>query len=115
MSDDQESDWTRGAAVLRYQHCARCGHRWYLPRPRCGSCGNPAPLRRAAAGAGTVLAVTTVHRAPSGGHHPPAPFGICLVELDEAVRVLGRCDPRVAVRDRVTVSFPDAVPHFERA
>jgi uncharacterized OB-fold protein len=59
-----------------------------------------------------VAAVTTVHRAPAGGHHPPTPFGICLVELDEGVRVMGRCGPGVSIGDVVAVEVPEGIPHF---
>jgi uncharacterized OB-fold protein len=104
-------DWTEGAPVLGYRYCADCEHRWYLPKPRCPRCGGS--VRRATStGLGTVRAATTVHRAPSGGGHPPTPFGICLVELDESVQVMGRCASDTAVGQRVAVSFPDGVPYF---
>lgn len=107
-------DWTQGVAQLVYQQCARCGHRWYLPRPACPRCAATAVERRRSTGIGTVVAVTTVHRAPAGGHHPPTPFGICLVELAEAVRVMGRCPTDLAPGDRVGVDFRDGVPRFAK-
>lgn len=106
--------WAQGVAQLVYERCGRCGHRWYLPRPCCPRCADPAVERRCSAGIGTVVAVTTVHRAPTGAPHPPTPFGICLVQLAEDVRVMGRCPADVAPGDRVGVGFPDGIPYFEK-
>lgn len=105
-------DWTQGVAQLVVEQCGRCGHRWYLAREGCPQCGGAAVERLRSVGTGAVVAVTTVHRAPSGPPHPPTPFGVCLVDLDESVRVMGRCAAGVAVGDRVEAEFREAVPYF---
>lgn len=109
------TDWTDGAATLSYAECRGCGHRWYLPRECCPRCGSAGPARVPSSGTGTVAAITTVHRAPPGGPHPAVPFHLCLVDLDEGPRVMGRAASGLAVGDRVAVTFPDAVPEFARA
>jgi uncharacterized OB-fold protein len=69
--------------------------------------------RVASDGVGTSTAITVVHQAPRGGDHPPTPFAICLVELDEQVRAMGRCAPTLTVGDRVRAGFTREVPYFE--
>ncbi|WP_433288181.1 Zn-ribbon domain-containing OB-fold protein [Pseudonocardia sp. CA-142604] len=107
-----DADWTRGIPRILYSRCRRCGRRGYLPRDRCPTCGHDTIDRLPSDGVGTVTAITVVHRAPRGAEHPPTPFGICLVDLDEQVRAMGRCAPTLAVGDRVRAGFTNEVPHF---
>ncbi len=105
MSDD---DWTTGIDALVISECRRCTHRWYLPHDRCPNCGNTEQRRWPSTGTGTAAAVT-VTRVASGAGHPDVPFGICLVDLDDGVRVMGRTAlttqpgrvPWIMGRDRV--------------
>jgi hypothetical protein len=65
MSDLTAPWWeaTRtGSLVL--QTCSACGHRQHHPRHRCLACGGEEFEWSPASGAGTIDAVTIVHRAP---------------------------------------------------
>lgn len=107
------ADWTRGIPRILYSRCRRCGRRGYLPRECCPACGHGEIDRVPSDGVGTITAITVVHQAPRGADHPPTPFGICLVELDEQVRAMGRCAPTLKVGDRVRAGFGHGVPLFE--
>lgn len=97
------ADWTEGTPRLLIESCPACGHCWYLRRPACPRCGGDEVRPVSPAGTGRVLAVTVVHRAPASGH-PPTPYGICLVDLDEKVRVMCRCEVDLAVGAPVLVA-----------
>jgi uncharacterized protein len=111
VSDD---DWTTGIDALVISECRRCTHRWYLPHQRCPNCGTTEHRRLPSTGIGTAAAVT-VTRAPSGGSHPDVPFGICLVDLDDGVRVMGRAALTTQVGDRVHVTWEGHQPVFVSA
>ena len=110
-------DWTSGGAGLVVQRCASCGATWYFARSLCPRCGTDSPESRPSTGAGTVVAVTVVHRAPSDEWRPFAPYTLALVDLEEGVRVMGHAEPGVAIGDRVVVRFDRraerVVPVFE--
>jgi uncharacterized protein len=101
----REPDWTEGVPRIVVSRCLACGSRWYLRRSRCPSCGSPEVDGRVSAGTGVVAARTVLH------HVPAAPFGVCLVELDEGVTVMTRCGPTVRIGSRVSIGFVDGVPH----
>jgi len=123
MSDDRSGgavrpeDWTRGGRGLALQRCAGCGLVWYFRRDFCPGCGRPDPLALAADGAGTVEAVTVVHRAPSDAFRALAPYALVLVRLDEGPRAMGHGAPALAIGDRVRVAFRDVggrpLPYFD--
>ena len=70
------------------QHCGACSRHVYFPRELCPHCGALGPALVAPQGAGTVAAVTTVRRkAELGGD-----YAICMVELDEGVRLMSRVE-----------------------
>lgn len=104
------ADWTRGAPELLLQACAACGHRWYLRRPCCPRCRAPDPDLHPVAGGGRLVAVTTVHRGPGGVDTPPPPYTLALVDLDDGVRVMARCDPDARPGDHVRLYFPTDPP-----
>jgi hypothetical protein len=108
MSDD---DWTTGVDALVISECQWCTHRWYLPHDRCPNCGTGEHRRLPSTGIGTAAAVT-VTRVTSGGDHPDVPFGICLVDLDDGVRVMGRAALTTQVGDRVHVTWERYQPVF---
>jgi uncharacterized OB-fold protein len=108
MSDD---DWTTGIDALVISECRRCARRWYLRRDRCPHCGATGHRRLPSTGTGTAAAVT-VTRTPAGGDHPDVPFAICLVDLDEGVRVMGRAALLTRVGDRVHVTWERHQPVF---
>ena len=76
------------AGLFLIQHCIACSRHVYFPRELCPHCGALAPTLVAPAGAGTVAAVTTLHRkAEQGGN-----YHVCLVDLDEGVRLMSRVE-----------------------
>ena len=76
------------AGLFLIQHCTACTRHVYFPRELCPHCGALAPALVAPAGAGTVAAVTTLHRkAEQGGN-----YHVCLVDLDEGVRLMSRVE-----------------------
>ncbi len=70
------------------QHCTACSRHVYFPRAICPHCGAGEPALVAPAGLGTVAAVTTIGRKPDQGGN----YHVCLVDLDEGVRLLSRVD-----------------------
>lgn len=121
MSADNVSavqDWTQGAATLLARGCNDCAHRWYFERVRCPRCASANVTAAAVEGRGTAVAATTIRRAP-GGAVGGVPFSIALVDLDEGVRVMGRCAADTGPGDRVELRFQAGldggpVPFFER-
>lgn len=123
MSADNDArvrDWTEGEAQLLVRVCQSCRRRWYFKRSRCPGCGSADIAASTAQGLGRVRAATTIHRAPTGTAVGDVPFGIALVDLDEGIRVMGRCDVDTQPGDRVAVLFDDEdddkplVPFFTR-
>jgi uncharacterized OB-fold protein len=103
------ADWTEGTTHVVVSRCAACGHRWYIRRPRCPHCGSREVRRSVSAGAGTVAAQTVLH--PASG----PPFGVCLVDLTEGIRVMARCTPSLPVGEAVTVEVAEGTPHARSA
>jgi uncharacterized OB-fold protein len=80
--------WTgveRGELWL--QRCDACSRSQHYPRTVCRHCGARELVPQRASGAGTVHAVTEVHRAPDP-ENGRDPYLLVLVELDEGPRVL---------------------------
>lgn len=86
---------------LRYQRCEDCGAAQTLSRLACTACGSERLAWRAASGSGTVLAASTVHRAPSDAFRPLVPYTLVLVALAEGPQVVGHAMPGTAIGDRV--------------
>jgi uncharacterized OB-fold protein len=84
---DTETYWdaARGGDLL-IQWCPRCQRHQFYPRLLCTACLQPV-VWRAAKGFGVVYASTVVHR-PPGGYEEFAPYAVCLVDLDEGVRLM---------------------------
>lgn len=68
------------------QRCGACTRHVYYPRVVCPHCGSLELAWVAPSGLGTVHAVTTVRRKPADG----GDLGVCLVDLDEGVRLMSR-------------------------
>jgi uncharacterized OB-fold protein len=81
------------------QRCADCARHVFYPRELCPHCGSAALRWVAAAGTGTVHAVTTVRRKPEAG----GDYNVSLIDLDEGVRMMSRVEGSGAVNigDRV--------------
>lgn len=72
------------------QRCGACSRHVYFPRALCPHCGSLSLDWVPPAGTGTVHAVTTVRRKPAEG----GDLNLCLVELDEGVRLMSRVENR---------------------
>ena len=70
------------------QRCAACGQHVYFPREVCPHCGAADPEWVAPSGLGTVYSTTVVRRKPEAG----GDYNVCLVDLDEGVRLMSRVD-----------------------
>ncbi len=81
---------------LHFQRCGGCGALLGYPRVLCPGCGSRALEWEASAGRGTVYSATTVH-AREGSH------GVCLVDLDEGVRVMAAGAPDIGGRVELRV------------
>ena len=95
-----------------------CAAIWYFRRNFCPRCGDAVPFDHAAAGTGTVYAVTLVARAPSEALRTYAPYLIALVDADEGFRLMAHGDKGLRIGDRVRARFvtfaEHLVPYFER-
>jgi uncharacterized OB-fold protein len=115
MSADLD-DWTVGAPRLVAQRCEACAARWLFRRDFCPQCGCQPPQPLALTGVGIVHAATVVHRAPDDEFRAIAPYALVLVELDEAVRVMGHAPLGAAIGARVEVTFVEIagrlLPYF---
>jgi uncharacterized protein len=98
-------DWTGGQPRLVVRRCRACGHTWYLPRQACPACGCTTVTPVISAGAGVVVASTTVWRRVDRSGDAAKPAGIALVDLDEGGRAMGRCRPGTVVGARVRAVF----------
>jgi hypothetical protein len=76
---------------LHFQRCAACGALLSYPRVLCPACGSAELAWEMSGGAGTVYSATTVH-GREGSH------GLCLVDLDEGVRVMAAGAPEIGAR-----------------
>ena len=99
------ADWTDGTEALSYGRCETCGTRWYFRRDFCPHCGSTQVVTELSANTGVVYAVTVVVRASSPEWRERAPYGLCLVDLDEGVRVMTHAVPGIAIGDRVRIGF----------
>jgi len=99
-------DWSRGEPRILAQRCP-AGHVWYLPRLRCPKCGGE-PTSFEPGEAGTVFALTSLHRRTDGTAEV---LRIALVDLDDGVRLMTRASDSVEVGSRVAVSVGAIGPH----
>lgn len=81
---------------LHFQRCGGCGALLSYPRVLCPRCGSRELAWEESAGEGTVYSATTVH-GREGSH------GLCLVDLDEGVRVMAAGAPDIGGRVRLRV------------
>ena len=98
-------DWTGGQPRLVVHCCRTCGHTWYLPRQACPACGCTGVTLVISAGAGVIVASTTVWRRVDQSGDGAKPVGIALVDLEEGGRAMGRCRPGTAIGARVRAAF----------
>lgn len=101
--DPSASPFAQGlaAGLLRYQRCMDCGAAQTGQRFACCGCGGIQLAWCDAAGTGTVVAVSTVHRAPTEAWRALAPYTLVLVDLDEGPRLMAHGAPGLAIGQRV--------------
>ncbi len=75
-----------GAGRFLIQCCDSCRKAVFYPRNVCPHCSCTGLSWFEPAGKGTVYATTTVHPAKGSGE----PYNVCLVDLDEGVRLMAR-------------------------
>ena len=76
---------------LHFPRCAACASAVHPPRVLCPRCGGRDLAWEESAGEGTVYSATTVHSRE--GEH-----GLCLVDLDEGLRVMAAGAPAIGAR-----------------
>lgn len=76
---------------LHFQRCGSCGAAVHPPRLLCPVDGGRDLAWERSAGEGTVYSATTVH-GREGSH------GLCLVDLDEGLRVMAAGAPAIGAR-----------------
>ncbi len=81
---------------LHFQRCGGCGSLLSYPRVLCPSCGSRDLGWEQSAGRGTVYSATTVHTREES-------YGVCLVDLDERVRVMAAGAPEIGARVELRV------------
>jgi uncharacterized OB-fold protein len=120
FADATTASFWEGAARgdLLIQRCRSCAEFQFYPRPFCLACGAADPVWVAAAGQGTVYAMTTVHLQVDPTLEPPYVVGI--VTLDEGPRLVTNLIGNPAIGDRVRVSWRERrelppLPIFARA
>jgi uncharacterized protein len=91
------------AGKFRIQWCAACRQALFYPRQFCPDCLGDELAWIAPSGKGTVYATTTVRLKPD------EPYNVCIVELDEGVRLMSRVESvqpdavRIGMRVRARV------------
>lgn len=103
MDAPRPHPYTDGAAagIVRHQRCDSCGAALTGQRFGCPHCGGASLRWCDAAGSGTVLAISTVHRAPTEAWRAEVPYTLVLVELDEGPRVMAHGAPGLVIGMRV--------------
>lgn len=91
--------------ILRLQRCLSCGRAQTLARYACADCGKSNLNWEDASGQGSVVAVTTVTRAPSAAFAALAPYVLVIVELDEGARVMGHGVSGLGIGERVSATY----------
>lgn len=94
---------------LLIQSCTQCGQIQAVPRGLCGHCHGDALEWQESSRKGSIVAVSTVHRAPNADFRDAAPYVLALVELAEGSRlmlnVIGKGRMEAAIGDAVEIVF----------
>lgn len=98
---------------LRIQRCGACGHHQHYARPFCLACQSDDVALVAAAGTGTLHAMTEVH--VKVAEHLDPPHRVGLVDLAEGPRVMTLVADGAGIGDPVTIGFRDGLPEARRA
>ena len=106
MSAEEEHYWaglTRGE--LRFQRCARDGHAWLPPRPRCPRCLGTEWAWEVASGRGTLVSWVVYHYAATPALAAKVPYDVALVRLAEGPGLISRLSG-VRSWDEVRIDLP---------
>lgn len=110
LDDSNRPFWTGGKeGVLRFQHCADCGHFQHPPSAICSRCLNESLKWEAVSGLATVETVTVNVQPWTPGME--VPYAIAIVGLDEqaglrlTTNVVGIPPEQVHIGQRVRVVF----------
>ena len=76
--------------LVRVQRCNACGHCQDFPQGRCRHCLSQDLSWKDAAGTGTLLTFSTVHRAPSPEFAKDVPYIVGMVTLPEGIQLMAR-------------------------
>ena len=96
---------------LTVQTCRSCGHAQHYPRALCVSCGATDLAFAPAAGRGTLLSWTEVHRAPHRAFTPPYVVGLVrLAEGPILLTTIVGADPADLACDLPVVVDWEALP-----
>lgn len=92
---------------LSIRHCLRCDDALPPEAMVCSSCGGTELTWIDAAGSGSLITWSTVHRAPNGAYAELVPYVVGVVELDEGPWIYGLVigsEPRTGAQVRAV--FP---------
>ncbi len=81
---------------LHFQRCGDCQAAVHPPRVLCPRCGGRDLAWQQSAGRGTVYSATTIHTREDA-------YGLCLVDLDEGLRVMAAGAPEIGARVELRV------------
>ncbi len=89
MPTPETQDFWDGAkrGELRLQRCDDCSAAYFPPRPFCPKCSSRKVKSFTASGKGVLYSYVINHR-PAPGFEADAPYGICVVQLDEGPRMM---------------------------
>lgn len=99
---------------VTYQQCSACGHMQQFARNFCVACLRPDPEWRDAT-EGTVVAVTTMHRAPTPEWKARLPYAIALMDLTGGPRIMALADQSLRPGDHAVLRVGGLhnLPFFE--
>lgn len=90
---------------IRFQRCAACGNAQHLSKLICRHCGSNDLHWHDANGDATVVAASTVWRAPSPEFRPLVPYVLVIAQLEEGPRLMAHAAAGTAVGASVRASF----------
>lgn len=91
---DHDSQWwweALEAGRLELPRCITCQRTFFPPQATCPFCGSPEWERIEASGRGHLYSWVIAHKPFDANFAKDVPYTIVAVELDEGVRLLGRC------------------------
>lgn len=75
---------------LRLQKCSDCGTWRHMPRYTCARCHSWNWSWEKSSGRGTLYSWTVCHRSFHPAFNESLPYAVCVIEMDEGVRILSQ-------------------------